>query len=178
MVSARRYRTRRAAGLCTDCGRSQASPGKARCGECQTATSERTAGRVPGASATYWRAREHRWRSQHIMVGERYFDATDYAEAWRRQHGLCGLCFKPLPVQKMHDLVGTGRGISVDHNHHTHQFRALVDTACNIRVSTLNLEWAKRVVEYLQRHEQTPANVTWLGPRGGEFAHVTRGGDG
>jgi hypothetical protein len=161
MVVARAYADRKRRGICTDCGLRPAWRKTTRCALCMLDTRERVGGRVPTASATYWRAREHRWRTQHIQIGDRFFNCMDYIAAWHAQDGKCGLCTKPLPVQQWHDEVGTGRGISPDHDHHSHQFRALVCTACNIRISTLNLSWALQVVEYLRCH-QTVAPVRLL----------------
>ncbi len=143
---------RKSRGVCVECGVHPPGSGIARCEVCVVKARARSAGKVPSASLTYWGAREHSWRRQGIMVGDRFFLAKDYIWAWHRQHGRCGLCEKSLRVQRVHDGVGTGRGISVDHDHHSHQFRALVCTWCNIRISTLDLAWAKCVVVYLERH--------------------------
>lgn len=107
----------------------------------------------------YWRRRERSWRRQHIEAAPgRAFNRYDYARAWRRQAGRCGLCHKAfqnftLMTVTTNLVAGIGRGISVDHQHHDRRFRALVHGRCNHLINGNTVESTRNILAYLRRFQ-------------------------
>lgn len=67
---------------------------------------------------------------------------------FKDQKGCCAICGKHESEFK--------RKLHVDHNHKSKQVRGLLCFMCNrFRVGRLTLEWAKKVYEYLAKHENT-----------------------
>lgn len=112
----------------------------------------------------YWRKRESGWRSLRIRAREHggYFTRYDYAKLWVKQKGVCGVCDKPLNpkvfqwVSGFHE-VGVGRGIDVDHGHHTGFARSLVHGRCNRMVGLMDAHMALLVLNYLLKQDGAPA---------------------
>lgn len=75
----------------------------------------------------------------------------DYNKMFLKQKGKCKLCFRPPNVFK--------RPLFIDHCHETNKIRGLLCGDCN-RLLTYyrDVDYFKRVVEYLDNIEQKPYN--------------------
>lgn len=68
-------------------------------------------------------------------------------EMWKNQKGRCALCGK-------HERCFSKR-LAVEHNHRTKRIRSLACFVCNkFRIGRLDLEWAKRLVEYFEKYDK------------------------
>ena len=69
-------------------------------------------------------------------------------QMYDNQHGLCGLCNKPLPQESM------SNNCDLDHNHNTNKARSLVHRKCNLIIGFMecNPELAQAVPNYLAKH--------------------------
>lgn len=115
-----------------------------------------------GRPTNRWHRRETSWVKQRIMVKttdgrRRYFNRYDYAMAFTRQKGLCGLCGKELKGE-LYVIAGQyvrlGPNSNPDHDHRRSLFRSLVHgLPCNRHIGDMTLSRARQIVEYLRRFE-------------------------
>ena len=67
-----------------------------------------------------------------------------YCAQFQKQDGLCAICRKP-PSMK--------RGLSLDHNHVTKQWRGLLCTACNFAIEAFEAgDWSRKALLYLIKY--------------------------
>jgi hypothetical protein len=86
------------------------------------------------------------WVRRDKYLKKKYgISASDYEHMDRTQNFKCALCGKePKPGKKLH----------VEHNHKTGKVRALACFYCNRRrIGQLNLEWAKKIYEYMVKYD-------------------------
>lgn len=84
------------------------------------------------------------------MLKHRYkLSYDEYFEMYNKQEGKCAIC-------KVNKILGTKKGLQIDHNHETNQVRGLLCTDCNTAIGKLkeNITFFKNAIDYLNKYNE------------------------
>lgn len=146
-----RYRERRLANVCIDCGRMTVSASHVLCVGCRARRAQALAARrASGKCITCGHAAQSgRSRCAACIARERFHhlscrrgvSQSEYTSMLARQAERCAICRRSC---------GTGRRLAVDHDHCTGRVRGLLCFQCNTSLARYE-EYAQQFAQYLSR---------------------------